>query len=196
VRHAAHPRGFRCWSSEPRLRPHAPRVEPTSSTAPDVDPVVVVLTCQKKRGAEGASAAGATPPILRAPGAGPASAAFSCARHAQAWRAPSAPDVNPVAAGLSKGSRRGLSWGRHVQVGELPDPGCVPAWRALPLGHGGRWHIGGVARRGRRKERWRRRGMRGEDKVGRKRMTRGPHASMCGCWDLKDEKYKVCWITH
>jgi hypothetical protein len=27
-------------------------------------------------------------------------------------------------------------------------------------------------------------------------MTRGSHASVCGCWDLKDEKYKVCWITH
>jgi hypothetical protein len=26
-------------------------------------------------------------------------------------------------------------------------------------------------------------------------MTCGSHASVCACWDLKGEKYIVCWIT-
>jgi hypothetical protein len=38
-------------------------------------------------------------------------------------------------------------------------------------------------------------GEKGKDKVGRKGMTCGSHASVCGCWDLKGEKYRGYWIN-
>jgi hypothetical protein len=152
-RRAAHPRGFGCWSGEPRLRPHTPHAGPRELHGAGCQPSCRRFDLpEKKKGSRGGGL-GCKRRAARPRGSG----CWTGERHAQSWRAP--PTSN--AAGLSKGSRRGLGCGRHVQVRELPGPGCVPAWRALPSGHGGRWRIGGVARRGRRKDRWRRRGMGG-----------------------------------